>query len=73
MWFWEVSGLDVFDVAERLFDGRVDVGGRVIGAECLVAENLDATVVEVEADFVGDLPEVLAVEQLDGMGIIVQP
>jgi len=71
MWFWEFSGLDVDDVVERLFDGCVDVGGRVIGAECLVAENLDATVVEVEADLVGDLPEVLAVEQLDGIGIIV--
>jgi len=30
MWFWEFSGLDVDDVVERLFDGCVDVGGRVI-------------------------------------------
>jgi len=67
----EVTSLDVFDVAERLFDRRADIGRWVVGAERFVAENLDPTVVEVEADLVGDLPEVLAVEQLDGMGIIV--
>jgi len=31
MWFREVGALDVLDVAKCHLDGRVDVGGRIVG------------------------------------------
>jgi hypothetical protein len=67
----EVGGLDVLNVTERLLDGGVDVGRWVVRPQSLVTEDLDPSVVEVQPDFVGNLTEVLAVKQLDGMGIIV--
>jgi len=48
------------------------IGARRVGlSERLVTEDLDAAVVEIETDLVGDLPEVLAVNQLNGIVIVV--
>jgi hypothetical protein len=67
----EVSSVDVLDVAERVVDGLRAGRRRVVGAERLVTEDLDAAVVEVEPDFVGDLPEVLPVDELDRVWVVV--
>ena len=67
MWVWEIDNLDVLEVAECLLDRSVDIRRRVVRSERLVTEDLDAPVVEIETDFVGDLPKILAVDQLDGL------
>ena len=69
----DVRGLDVFDVPECLSCGSTYVRRRVERPEGLVTENLDPSVVQVEADVVGDVAQVLAVEQLDGIGVVVLP
>ncbi len=71
MWFWKGTGVDVLDVPKRLFDGCSGGSGRVVGTECLITENLDATIVEIEPNLVGDLPQILSVEQFDGMRVAV--
>lgn len=64
-------GLDVFDAAKRLLNGRVDIYCWIVRSEDFVTEDPDSTVVEGKADLVGYLTGTLAVNQFDGIGIIV--
>jgi hypothetical protein len=59
---WEVGSVNPVNISELLCDGRPD-GCRWIGrSKRIVTQDLDAAVVQIEPDSVGNFPEIRSIE-----------